>query len=346
MTTAQEKSIKNILNQMSLKEKISQMIFHAVTPSFLNRESEYYKHLKYLISDLKIGGMHVFAAPALETAYLLNKFQSWAETPLLVTADMERGSGNVVKNEIYFGNDYFTYTPAYITGGGVHFPPLMAIGATRSEDFAYLMGKITAAEAKSIGINFNFAPVLDINNNPDNPIVNTRSFGEDIELVKKLGVAYIRGVQDEGVLATAKHFPGHGDTDIDSHIDLAVLNFDMTRLEKIEFQPFVEAVKAGVKAVMSAHVALPEITGTDLPATLSEDILTGILRNKMNFNGLIVTDAMVMGGIINRYDSGTAAPMAVKAGADILLLFKEPEKAVQGIFDAVKKGEIPEKKDR
>lgn len=341
MIAGQGKNTNTILDKMSLREKISQMIFHAVTPSFLNKESHYYKHLKYLISDLKIGGIHVFAAPTLETAYLLNKFQEWAEIPLLVSADMERGAGGIIKNEIYFGNNYFIYTPSYITGGGVHFPPLMAVGATGSEEYSYQMGKITAAEAKCVGIYFNFAPVLDINNNPDNPIVNTRSFGEDIELVKKLGTAYIKGVQDEGVLATAKHFPGHGDTETDSHIDLAVLKYDMTRLENIEFKPFIEAVKT-VKAVMSAHVALPEITGTDLPATLSEEILTGILRNKMNFKGLIVTDAMVMGGIINKYNSETAAPMAVKAGADILLLLKDPEKAVQGILDAVKKGDIIE----
>jgi beta-N-acetylhexosaminidase len=344
LVMAQEKWADSLLQNLSLEEKIGQMIFHAVTPAFINKESEYNKYLKGLVSELKIGGIHVFAAPTYETAFILNKFQSLADVPLLITADMERGSGNVIRNEIYFGKDYFTYTPDYLTGGGVQLPPLMAVGAANSEELAYQMGKITAVEGRSVGIHQNFAPVMDINNNPDNPIINYRSIGEAQDLVIKLGTAYIKGIQDNGMIATAKHFPGHGDTHVDTHIELPVLKFNMSRLEKTELPPFEAAINSGVKSIMSAHIALPEITGTDLPATLSGNILTDLLRKKLNFQGLIVTDAMVMGGVINRFDSETSAVMAAKAGADMLLLFKEPEKAAEGILKAVKSGKISEQR--
>ncbi|MFC1726293.1 glycoside hydrolase family 3 N-terminal domain-containing protein [candidate division KSB1 bacterium] len=341
---AQEKWADSLLQNMSLEEKIGQMIFHAVTPAFINKEHDYAKYLEKLITEVKIGGIHVFAAPTYETAFILNKYQSLAETPLLVTADMERGSGSVVRNEIYYGNDYFTHTPDYLTGGGVQLPPLMAIGAADSEELAYSMGRITAVEGRSVGIHQNFAPVMDINNNPDNPIINYRSIGEDQKLVERLGTAYLKGIQDNGMIATAKHFPGHGDTDVDTHIELPFLKINMSRLEKTELPPFEAVINSGVKSIMSAHIALPEITGNDLPATLSGNILTDLLRNKLNFQGLIVTDAMVMGGILNRFDSETSAVMATKAGADMLLLFKEPEKAAEGILKAVNSGDISEQR--
>jgi len=331
------------IQKMSIEEKIAQMFFYAVKPVYSAEDNEYYQYLKYLIKDVKIGGIHIFPAPAYEAAYLINKYQSWAEIPLLVSADMERGAGNIIKNELHnYGES--TFLPEYLTGGGVHFPPFMALGATRSEELAYQMGKITAIEGLSVGINYNFAPVMDININPDNPIINIRSFGEDKEIIKKLGVSYIKGVQDSGMIATAKHFPGHGDTDKDTHIELPILNFDMRRLEDIELQPFSAAIEGGVKSIMIAHIALPSITGTKLPATLSEKIVNDILRKKLNFKGLIISDAMVMGGIKNNFDTKTSASLAIKAGVDILLLFEKPDEVIKTVLKTIKKGEISEKR--
>ena len=330
------------LRRMSLKEKIAQMIFHPIAPNFVNRDSEYYAYLRFLVRDLKIGGLHVWSAPTYDTAFSLNRCQAWAEVPLLFTADMELGAGGVVRRELFRGTLTKEYRPEYISGGGVRLPSLMALGATRSEELSYRAGLITAKEARSVGIHINFSPVMDVNNNPDNPIINYRSFGEEVELVKKLGTAYIRGSQAGGLIATAKHFPGHGDTSTDTHIELPVLPFDMKRLETVELPPFVAAIEAGVKAIMTAHIALPAITGDRRPATLSHVILTDLLRNRLRFNGLIITDGMVMGGITQTYDDRTAAVEAVKAGADILLFFARPQDAIEGIADAVLRHEIAE----
>lgn len=334
--------VEKNLRRMSLKEKIGQMIFHPIAPNFVNRDSDSYAYLRFLIRDLKIGGLLLWSAPTYDTAFSLNRCQSWVKIPLLVAADMEMGAGGIVRRELFRGTLTREYMPEYISGGGVRFPPLMAIGATRSEELAYRVGMITAEEARSVGIHINFSPVMDVNNNPDNPIINYRSFGEEVELVKKLGTAYIRGTQAGGMIATAKHFPGHGDTSTDTHIELPVLPFDVKRLDTVELPPFVAAIEAGVKAIMIAHIALPAITGDRKPATLSRAILTDLLRTRLRFEGLIVTDGMVMGGITRAYDDRTAAVEAVKAGADILLFFARPDQAVEGIADAVHRGEIAE----
>ena len=331
-----------IIKKMSRRDKVAQMIFHVVRPNFLNRDHEYYAYLKNLIQDVKLGGMHVWTSPTYDMAYLLNQYQSWAEVPLLVSADMERGAGTVVLRELFSGRQGKTPMPEYISGGGVPFPPQMALGATRSPELAYQMGWVTAREARRVGIHVNFAPVVDVNNNPDNPIINVRSFGENVELVSLLAGAYIRGSQAGGLIATAKHFPGHGDTSLDTHIELPVLNFDLPRLESIELPPFVASIQAGVKAIMSVHIALPAITGDQKPATLSPRILTDLLRVKLGFKGLVVTDAMVMDGITKHYDPNTSAVEAVKAGADILLFTPDPEAAIVAITAAVEKGEITE----
>ncbi|MEN8154194.1 MAG: glycoside hydrolase family 3 N-terminal domain-containing protein [Acidobacteriota bacterium] len=336
--------VKETMRKMTLKEKAAQMIFHVVYPNFFNVDDEYYKHLSFLIRDLKIGGFYIFKTPTYDLAYLLNKYQSWSKVPLLIAADMESGAGKMITREKFMGRNLKTFVPEYFSGGGIGFPPLMAVGATRSSDFAYQMGKITAVEAKSVGVHFNFSPVLDINNNPDNPIINFRSFGENAKLVKELGAAYIKGCQDAGMIATAKHFPGHGDTSTDTHIERPVSNFDMVRLEKLELKPFYEAISSGVKAIMSVHMALPEITGHKKPATLSKEILTDLLRKKMGFKGLIITDGMVMGGITNEYDDKTSSVEAVRAGADILLYLSKPEDGVDAIVNAVRKGEISQKR--
>jgi beta-N-acetylhexosaminidase len=221
----------------------------------------------------------------------------------------------------------------------------MALGATEDPELAYEMGRVTGREARAVGIHVPFAPVLDVNNNPDNPIINVRSLGEDPALVARLGRAFVRGVQSEGALATGKHFPGHGDTETDSHLALPVIRVSRERLEAVELRPFQTAIDAGMQGVMTAHIAVPSLNGGDgLPATLSREILTGLLREEMGFQGLVFTDAMDMFAIDRRFDRGEAAVRALEAGADVLLMPPGPEAARDGVVEAVRSGRLPEER--
>lgn len=316
--------IKVTLNKMTIEEKIGQMICCRMQGIYSHRESEYIQNLKKLIEQEKVGGFILFGGDIYETAWLLNKLQQWSDVPLLIASDLERGLGNQLD-------------------GATLFPPLMSLGAIGSEERAYTMGKVTAEEARSVGIHMTYAPVVDVNINPLNPIINTRSFGEDPGLVGLLAQAFIKGCQENGLIATAKHFPGHGDTKEDSHSVLPVVTGDIDRLKKVEFFPFRKAIQAGVQAIMTAHLYLPALEPTiNIPATLSKSILTNLLRMEMGFKGLIVTDAMEMGGITAQYSPEEAAILAVQAGADIILLPPEPEKVVKKLIESVKKGIIPE----
>jgi len=321
---AEMKWANKILNKMTLEEKIGQMVACRYSGHFVNRNSEYFQNLKTLIVEQKIGGLIIFGGEVYESAILTNSFQELASVPLLVASDFERGAGNQID-------------------GATLFPPLMSLGAADSEDLAYDMGKITAKEGRALGIHMTYAPVVDVNINPDNPIINTRSVGEDPELVSRIAVAFIKGCQDFGMIATAKHFPGHGDTDLDSHSVLATIEGDRDRLDRVELFPFKRAVNAGVQAIMTAHLRIPALDPTpDLPATLSHPILTGLLRNEMGFRGLIVTDAMGMGGVTTLYTPEDAALRAVKAGVDMLLLPPEPKEVIQALIQAVRAGELQE----
>jgi beta-N-acetylhexosaminidase len=217
----------------------------------------------------------------------------------------------------------------------------MAFGAARDEGLAERAGRLTAGEGRALGVHVDFYPVADVNNNPTNPIINLRSFGEDPALVGRLAVAYMKGVQAGGMLATAKHFPGHGDTAIDTHVGLAVIEHPRPRLDAVELVPFKAAIGAGVDAVMSTHIRLPALDPTEgLPATLSRPILTGLLRQELGFDGLVFTDSMSMGAIVKGFPVDRAAAMAVGAGADVVLDPPDPEAAVRGIREALEKGEI------
>jgi beta-N-acetylhexosaminidase len=218
----------------------------------------------------------------------------------------------------------------------------MALGAAGSEDIAYEMGRITALEGRALGIHMTYAPVVDVNINPDNPIINTRSVGADPALVSRLANAFIRGVQENGMIATAKHFPGHGDTSQDSHSLMPTITADLERLERVELFPFKAAVDAGVMAVMTAHLSVPALDpAPGVPATLSAPIMTGLLRGKMGFKGLIVTDALEMAGVTNAYSTEEAALRAVLAGVDQLLLPPEPAKVIPYLAAAVRDGRVP-----
>ena len=314
------------LRQLSLRDKIAQMV-HVRTPGrFINRNSQEYKKLVALIRDNNIGGLALFAGNVYESAIMLNDFQGMSKLPLLVSSDFERGA-------------------AFRIDDATSFPWTMALGAAGSEDLAYRQGLVTARESRAMGVHWIFAPVVDVNNNPDNPVINIRAFGSDPADVSRLGVAFIRGAHAGGVLTTAKHFPGHGDTSIDSHINMPILEMGRDRLESIEFVPFRRAIEAGVDSVMTAHVAVPQLTkGAKTPATLSSEILTDVLKNSLGFRGIVVTDSLEMDGIKKHYGNGEVAVAAVKAGVDVLLLPPDAVEAIDAVERAVKSGEISEKR--
>jgi len=314
--------VRNKLSEMTLREKIAQMIVSHSEGLALDKSNKEYKRVKSLIENHKIGGLIFFKGNSIQEAELINDFQSLSETPLLISADFERG------------------TKMRLDDGSL-FPSNMGIGATRNPELAYKMGLQIAKECRAIGVHQNYSPVMDVNNNPLNPIINVRSFGESPELVSTMGDAMIKGLQDGNTIATAKHFPGHGDTDIDSHNDLPVINFGKDRLDKIEIAPFKSAIKNGVMSVMIAHLAFPEIEKEPfVPASLSKSIVDGLLINELGFDGLIVTDALNMQGITKHFSTEEVALKCVNAGIDLILMPQGEELTISTIETAVKNGTI------
>ena len=317
---------------LSLAEQVAQMVVVRASGYLFDHQIRYpaweppAEKLQHWLRDLGVGGVLLVDGSAVEIAARTQQLQSWAKFPLLLAADIEEGVGQRF-------------------AGASWFPPPMALGALaasqpqKAADAAKQMGDITALEARAIGLNWILAPVVDVNNNPDNPVINVRSFGETPATVSRLAGAFIRGCQSHPVLTTAKHFPGHGDTAIDSHLELPTIPHSAQRLDELELQPFREAISNGVDAVMSAHLLIAA-WDERRPATLSPEILTGQLRQKLGFNGLIVTDALVMGAIANRYGPEEAPVLAVEAGADIILMPVDPEVAIRSVCDAVVSGRI------
>ncbi len=312
------------LTDLSLREKIAQLVLIRVPGRFINRRDPQYLAIRNHIRLNDIGGVVLFAGNVYESAVLLNELQTLSRLPLLVAADFENGV-------------------SFRIADTTSFPWAMALGATGSELYAYRQGAVTARESRALGVHWIFAPVVDINNNPDNPVINIRSFGEQPDLVGRLSAAFIRGAKNSGVLTTAKHFPGHGDTAVDSHLGLPVVQSDMNRLQSVEFESFKSAIRAGVDSIMTAHMAVPKVTGDkQLPSTLSEKMLTDILCDSLKFDGIVVTDALEMAGITNHYWCGLAAVRAIKAGADVLLLPPDAAVAVDEVERAVRRGDISE----
>ena len=334
-----------MLGKMSDDEKVGQLVHIGINASFMNQDSAEYIELKRQVVENKLGGIVLFGAPIYETVHLVNRMQENARVPLLIAIDAETGMG------MRFNDD-------------VNFPWNMAVAATGNPDYARKIGEITGREAHALGIQQVYAPVLDVNNNPDNPVINVRSFGENPQDVARFGTAFIEGLQSQNVLATAKHFPGHGDTNIDSHRGLPIINVSRERLDKIEFVPFKAAIADGVGAIMIAHISLPQIDPTEIkplkesiqgdaergaeivsqnatmPATLSPVVQTDILRKQLGFQGLIVTDAMSMSGLTIYFNQDEAAVRAVLAGADILEKPADVDATLRGLREAVKSGRI------
>jgi beta-glucosidase len=320
------------LDELSLEQLVAQMFVVRASGFLFDRQIRYpvweppAEKLRHWIRDLGVGGVILVDGSAAELMLRSPQLQSWANIPLLICADIEEGVGQRF-------------------AGATWFPPPMAIGAIWERDrslalhYAEQMGEFTAQEALAIGLNWILAPVVDVNNNPDNPVINVRSFGQDPAMVSALATAFIRGTQRYPVLNTAKHFPGHGDTSVDSHHDLPTLNHSPERLAETELPPFQAAIAAGVDGVMSAHLLIPSWDHAQ-PATLSPKILTGQLRQNLGFEGLIVTDALVMGAIAKGYDPGEAPILAIEAGADIVLMPVDPAIGIQAVCAAVSAGRL------
>ena len=312
---------------LSLKEQIGQMVVVRASGYLFDHQIRYptweppAAKLKSWLQDLNLGGVILLGGSAPELALRTEQLQNWANLPLLMAADIEEGVGQWFE-------------------GATRFPPPMALGAIFAENpdlaaqYARKMGAITAQESIALGINWILAPVVDVNNNPDNPVINVRSFAANPTTVSNLATAFIEGAKSYTVLTTAKHFPGHGDTTTDSHLDLPVLPHSAARLAEVELPPFIRAIAAGVDSVMSAHVLIPT-WDQHHPATLSAPILTGQLRQRLGFEGLIVTDALVMGGVVKHTSAEEIAVMAVAAGVDILLMPQDPEVAINAVYRAV-----------
>ena len=325
--------VRRWMKTLTLREKVAQLIFipfHGAAPNSRSRE---YRQFMKLVRETRVGGMVLVnwnngrvtqkAQPYALGAFL-NRMQRLSRVPLLVAGDFERGASMRVD-------------------GATVFPHAMAFGAAGDPELARFEGQVTAREARAIGVHWLFFPVADVNNNPDNPIINIRSYGEDARQVSALVAAFIEGTRADPryrVLTTAKHFPGHGDTAVDTHMNLAVIEAPRERLENVELPPFRAAIQAGVDAIMTAHIAVPALAPADVPATLSPAILTGLLRGEMGFKGIVVTDALEMGGIAQGYSSGEAAVLALEAGADALVMPPDPEAAVKAILAAVQSGRL------
>jgi beta-N-acetylhexosaminidase len=334
-----EKWARESLKRMSLEQKIGQMFMIWARADFMNIASPEYTVLRDAMRKYHIGGFGITVSfedgllsktPPLETAMLTNQLQSDSAFPLIFAADFERG--------LAFRLEEVT-----------NFPHAMAFGATGDPEFARAAGRITAREARAIGVQWNWFPDTDVNSNPENPVINTRSFGEDPAHVSKMATAYIEGAHEFGMLTTAKHFPGHGDTDVDSHLAVPSIKGDKAHLESIEFPPFLAAIAAGVDAVMVAHVVVPALdSDRNHVATISPAIVTGVLKQQLGFNGLVVTDALNMRALTKLFPeggsaaAGRAAVAAVKAGDDVLILPPDLDGAYNGLLQAVRSGEIPE----
>lgn len=319
------------VSDLTLEQKIGQMFicgFDALTPN---------DHAQKLIRDHHVGGIVYFrrnVQKLSQLSELSSSLQELAassgEPPLIVAIDQEGGMVARIDHE-----------------GISRIPGNMALGAAGSTEYTYQVGKIGAKELRALGVNMNFAPCIDVNNNPLNPVIGVRSFGEDPKAVAAHGVAAIRGYQEEGVSATAKHFPGHGDTSVDSHLGLASVPHDRTRLEQVELFPFKQAIEGKVDAIMTAHVSFPAIEPDPIPATLSHAVLTGLLREELGFSGLIITDCLEMHAIAKEFGIPEGAVRSIEAGADCVLVshrLELQESAIKAVVEAVKSGRITEER--
>jgi beta-N-acetylhexosaminidase len=341
----------SVLASLSLRDKAAQLVWPMVFGDFAPVTSAAWDRAHRYVTQDHVGGLVMSVGSPIEIAEKLNALQRRSNLPLIVGADLEFGAGYRARGGYFLPN-------AIDLGGATVFPPEMALGATRDSALAYEQGRITAIEGRALGIHVAFTPILDVNNNPANPVIGVRSFGEDPRLAAKLGAALVRGLQEHGMIATGKHFPGHGDTDQNSHLTLPTITATRARLDTVELVPFRSAIAAGVGAIMTAHIALPAVLGdSSTPATLSPRVMTELLRHELGFGGLLITDAMDMNGVLANLRSGRpgqtlsgtygtinsigiaeACKRAIEAGADILLMPSDVPAAIDAVVGGVQEG--------
>jgi beta-glucosidase-like glycosyl hydrolase len=311
--------VDSVLQSLSTEEKVAQLIWVA---AFANHDIGHEVYLSNLIKNSGIGGVIFFEGQAESQVEMINYFQQISKVPVMVVTDGEWGIGMRLSKV-------------------VHFPYQMTLGAIKNDSLIYQMGKAVARQFKRAGVQVNLAPVADVNNNRQNPVINVRSFGENPGNTSSKALMYMKGLQDNGIISVAKHFPGHGDTEVDSHSDLPVIRHSRTRLDTVELVPFRTLIDAGVTCIMPGHLNVLSVdTAHNMPATLSYPVLTGLLRNELSFRGLIISDAMIMGGVTKYSVPGDAEVRALKAGMDVLEYVEQPELAIKTIVERIKKGEI------
>jgi len=345
--------VDSLMASMSPRDKAAQLVWPQLFGDYTPASSASWRRIEELITRQHVGGFIMSIGSPIETAEKINTMQRLSTLPLVFGADYETGVAFRQRGGYFLPNDIYL-------GGGTMFPPQMGIGATRDTSLAYQEGRITAIEGRALGVQIAFAPVLDVNNNPANPVIGVRSFGEDPHLVADMGQAIIHGLQEHGMLATGKHFPGHGDTDENSHLTITTVHASRERIDTVELVPFRRAIAAGVSGIMTFHGIVPALDTAQIPATLNPAIMTGLLRKQLGFKGLLITDAMDMSGVLSRVKVGPAASattttgsygtinnalsigeackLAIGAGADILLMPSDVPAAIDAVVDGVHEG--------
>jgi beta-N-acetylhexosaminidase len=322
---------------MTLRQKVAQMVWPFMLGDYVSTDSPSWRQLEHLASGEQVGGFIISVGSPLDIATKTNALQRAARVPLLFSADFETGAGFRVRGGYFVPN-------AIDLGGATVFPLQMALGAARDTSLAYEVGRVTALEGRALGIHVSFGPVLDVNNNPANPVIGARSFSEDPRLTARLGASLVRGVQEHGMLATGKHFPGHGDTETNSHLELSTVTASRARLDSVELVPFRAAIAAGVGAIMTYHGILPALDSSGVPATLSPSVLTGLLRDSLAYGGVLITDAMDMIGVLRQFGAQEAARRAVTAGADVLLMPSDVPGTIDAVVAGVQEGRYREER--
>jgi len=317
--SAQQMWVDSIFHTMSFEDRLGQLFMVA---AYSNKGQKHNEEISKLIREQKLGGLIFFQGGPVRQAHLTNHYQALSEVPLFIAMDAEWGPGMRLDSVIQF-------------------PKQMTLGAGAEEDLIYAMGSEIARQFKELGMHINFAPVVDVNSNPDNPVIGYRAFGEGRELVSRKSIAYMKGLQDNGIMANAKHFPGHGDTDVDSHVATPVISNSKQRIQDIDLYPYRQMIQEGLMSVMVAHLHVPSLgSQPNMPTTLSPQVVTGLLKDEMNFKGLVFTDAMNMRGVSKLHPPGEADLLALKAGNDVLLYSENVPMSKALIMQAIENGEI------
>ena len=327
--------VTQTLAGLSLRDKIAQMMLPWTLGEDAAEGTEPFERLATWVGTDHVGGVIIGNGTPRAYAAKLNVMQRRAKVPLLVVTDLESGPGMRLISD--------PDLPRLLGAtGGTDFPPVMGLGAARSDSLAFAVGRVIGIEARAVGVGLTLSPVLDVNSNPANPIINTRSFGERPDDVGRLAAAYVRGIHAGGLLAAGKHFPGHGDTHTDSHVDLPSVSASRARLDSVDLKPFRAAIAGGIDGVLVGHISVPALEPDGSPGSMSPRVSTALLREEMGFRGLVVTDAMNMGGLTRRYSEDEAAVRAIEAGADLLLQPPHPRQAIDAVERAVRAGRLTE----